>query len=75
VIDLGHEVVRRLGVDLEPVEVERRAVDDRPGGARRLDGDVEHGMQRLRHGGDRVSREALGGGSPQRGCKMNDCEF
>jgi hypothetical protein len=49
-VDLGDEVVGRLGADLQPVEVERGPVDDRAGGTRRLDGDVEHGVQRLRHG-------------------------
>jgi hypothetical protein len=48
-VDLRDEVVRRLGVDLQPVDVERGAVDDRPGSARRPDGGVEHGVQRLRH--------------------------
>src|SRR5205085_3381259 len=49
-VHLGDEVVRRLRVDLQQVEVERGPVDDRPCRARRLDGDVEHGMKRLRHG-------------------------
>jgi hypothetical protein len=30
VVDLGDEIVRRLSVDLQPVEVERGPVDDRP---------------------------------------------
>jgi hypothetical protein len=49
-VDLGDEVVGRLGVDLQQVEVQRGPVDDGPRSACRLDGDVEHGMKRLRHG-------------------------
>ena len=49
VIDLDDEVVRRLGVDLEQIEVERGAVDDHPGVARRLDRRVEHGVKCLGH--------------------------
>jgi hypothetical protein len=36
--------------DLQHLQVERRPVDDRPCCAGRLDGDVEHGVERLRHG-------------------------
>ncbi len=50
-VDLADEVVRALDVDLQSIQVERGAVDDGPGRTRRLDGDVEHGVQRLRHGG------------------------
>ncbi len=43
-VHLGHEVIGRLGVDLQDVEVHRCAIDDRASSAGRLDGDVEHRM-------------------------------
>ena len=49
-VHLGHEVVVRLGHHLEALDVERCPVDDRPGCACSFDGDVEHGVQGLRHG-------------------------
>jgi hypothetical protein len=49
-IDLGDEVVDTLGGDLQPFDVECGAVDDRSGCAGRLDGDVEHRVEGLRHG-------------------------
>jgi hypothetical protein len=59
VVDLGDEVVRVLDVDLQQVDVERCAIDDRARRARRLDGDVEHRMQGLGHG--REGRSGCGG--------------
>jgi len=49
VVDLAREVVRPLVRDLQDVQVLRTPVDDRPGSTSGLDGDVEHGVQRLRH--------------------------
>ena len=49
-VDLADEIVRALDADLQQIDVECRAVDDRARRARRLDGDIEHGMERLRHG-------------------------
>ena len=50
-VDFADEVIRPLGADGQQVQVLRAPVDDRPGCARGLDGDVEHGVQRGRHGG------------------------
>ena len=49
-IDFRDVVVGPLGADLQHLEVERGAVDDGACRACRLDGDIEHGVERLRHG-------------------------
>jgi hypothetical protein len=50
VIDFSDEIVVRLGGHGQAFDVERGPVDDRPGCASSFDGDVEHGVQSLRHG-------------------------
>ena len=59
-IDFSHEIVGRLGADPEQLEIQRCPVDDRPCCTCRLDGDVEHGMERLRH--EAASGNRGGGG-------------
>ena len=44
VVDFGHEIVGLLGRDTDRLDVEGGAVDDGAGGARSLDGHVEHGV-------------------------------
>ena len=56
-IDLGDEVVGLLGRDANGLDVERGTVDDRTGGARGLDGHVEHGVQM---GGHELCEEQQG---------------
>jgi hypothetical protein len=47
-VDLGDEVVLALGADLQRTSVQRRAIDDAAGAARRLDRRVEQGMHGAR---------------------------
>ena len=43
-VDIGDEIVVLFFRDFDPVEVERRAVDDGGGAACGLDGRIEHWM-------------------------------
>ena len=48
-VDLGDEIVGLLGRNTNRLNVECSAVDDGAGGARSLDGHVEHGVE-IGHG-------------------------
>ena len=49
-VHFGDEIVGLLGGHAHRFHIKRRPVDDRAGKTRRLDGDIEHGVEIAGHG-------------------------